>query len=478
MVLTRIMSSKLGIATGVAAVLAATALTATQSDKGVMVRMIRFYRAEAQRTRIKAFIEIPYSLLTPAGPQARLAYKVAVQLADSTGLTLLQQTWWGHGRSDLQQAGASAMEILDFAVAPGKYRLNVAVQDSISGESKVVSTQVQGFESAPRISDLWLAPRARLPSTGDTVPMPGEVREGTMLVTAAAQTILTPLRATVYYLVEVYSGAPQQGAMHLTVEDSTGAAVVRTPPAPITVAAGGGILQGQLDLAGLPAGRYTMKFSLDSGPDSVSESADFVMRGLEETLDRDTLERAARVVTDVGYFEQMNPAQLDQAAAPLQYIAEGSELAPYSKELSLEAKRRFLTQFWAKRDPTPATPTNEARLRFYEAIAYANRSFTAGGRRPVPGWKSDRGRIYAKFGAADDHLSRQQEGRAPRYEIWRYTRERSRYYIFADRTGFGDFKLITTNDTKESSLANWQEILGLDAVADVERFLGIRLVAQ
>jgi GWxTD domain-containing protein len=202
------------------------------------------------------------------------------------------------------------------------------------------------------------------------------------------------------------------------------------------------------------------------------------MRGLEETLSRDVVERAARAVTDVGYFEQMNAVQLDQAEAPLYYLAQSGELAPYGKELSLNAKRNFLAQFWSKRDPTPTTSANEARERFYEAIAYANRSFTAGGRRALPGWKSDRGRIYATFGAPDDHLSRQQEGRAPRYEIWRYTRERGRYYIFADRTGFGDFKLIASNDTKETGLANWKEILGLDAVEDVERFLGIKFLAQ
>jgi len=473
------MRSRLGIAIGGLAALAATALPATQADRELVVRTVRFYRPESEMTRIKAFIEIPYAILTPGGSTAsRLAYKVAVSLADSTGLKLLTQEWWSHGRPELQQAGASAVEILDFAVAPGAYRLNVTVRDSVSGHAEAVSTQVHGFDARPTLSDLWLAPSMRVASAGDTVPIPGELREGSMLVTVAARTILTPLRSTVYYLVEVYSGPPREGTMHLTVADSTGAAVVRTAPVPVTVTAGGGLLKGRMDLAGLPAGRYTMNFTLASGPDSVSESADFVMRGLEETLSRDVVERAARAVTDVGYFEQMNAVQLDQAEAPLYYVAESGELAPYGKELSINAKRNFLAQFWSKRDPTPTTSTNEARERFYEAIAYANRSFTAGGRRPVPGWKSDRGRIYSTYGAPDDHLSRQQEGRAPRYEIWRYTRERGRYYIFADRTGFGDFKLIASNNTKETGLANWQEILGIDAVEDVERFLGIKFLAQ
>jgi GWxTD domain-containing protein len=459
--------------------LVAKAPPTMQPDRGLVVRTVRFYRADVDKTRIKTFIEIPYAILTPVGSSTGpMAYKVAVRLADSSGLTLLHQEWWGHGQSGMRQAGASAVEILDFAVAPGAYRLNIAVQDSVSGQSKAVSTEVRGFAAPPRISDLWLTPKIRLASAGDTVPMPGELRQGPMLVTAAARTILTPLRATVYYLVEVYSGGPLEGSMHLTVVDSAGKAIVRTSPVPVAVNAGGGILRGQMDLAGLPAGQYSMRFTLASGPDSVFESADFVMQGLEEALDRDVAERAARKITDPGYFEEMSGTQLDQAEEPLYYIAEGNELAPWTKELSLDAKRAFLTRFWTKRDPSPGTARNEARERFYEAVGYANRSFTAGGRRAVPGWKSDRGRIYSRYGAPDDHLSRQQEGKAPRYEIWRYTRDRGRYYIFADRTGFGDFKLIATNNNHEVGLVNWQDMLGLDAVEDVERFLGIKFLAQ
>lgn len=473
------MRLRLGMVIAAGGALVASALPASQAERELVVRTVRFYRAEVKKTRIKAFIEIPYAMLTLASTASRpLAYKVAVNLADSNGLTLFHQEWWGQGQPALRQAGASAVEILDFAVAPGTYRLNITVQDSVSGQSKAVSTEVRGFADPPRMSDLWLAPKMRLATATDTVPMPGELRQGPVLVTAAAQTILTPLRATVFYLVEVYSADLQNDTMNLIVRDSTGKKVVQSPPVPVTLAAGGGVLKGQMNLTGLPAGHYNVTLSLASGADSVSKTCDFVMLGLNQTLKRNVAERAARAVTDSGYFEEMSAAELDKAAAPLSYIAESSELAPYQKDLSVNAKRSFLIQFWTRRDPTPGTPVNEARNGFYDAIDYANQRFTASGRQALPGWKSDRGRIYARYGAPDDHLSRQQEGQAPRYEIWRYTRDRGRYYIFADRTGFGDFKLIETNNNHEVGLANWKEILGVDAVEDVERFLGIRFLAQ
>ena len=70
---------------------------------------------------------------------------------------------------------------------------------------------------------------------------------------------------------------------------------------------------------------------------------------------------------------------------------------------------------------------------------YANKAFKEGGRNPVSGWRSDRGRIYAKYGRPDQVFREQQKGRAPPYEVWSYAKGKGDYYIFADRSGFGAF---------------------------------------
>jgi GWxTD domain-containing protein len=198
---------------------------------------------------------------------------------------------------------------------------------------------------------------------------------------------------------------------------------------------------------------------------------------LQQTLVRDSVRRESERGTDEGYFAAMSEKELEDAKAPLLYIAEGGELSGWKKDLSLEAKRRFLTRFWQKRDPTPGTVRNERREVFYDAIAYANRAFREGGRNTVPGWRSDRGRIFAKYGKPDDIYHRQQEGNAPPYEVWRYTRNRDEYYIFADRTGFGAYNLLYTEDPHESRLANWGQIITYEAVEDIGRYLGKNLLA-
>ncbi|MCX7973815.1 MAG: GWxTD domain-containing protein [Candidatus Aminicenantes bacterium] len=62
-----------------------------------------------------------------------------------------------------------------------------------------------------------------------------------------------------------------------------------------------------------------------------------------------------------------------------------------------QARKEFIEEFWAKRDPDPETEENEFKNEFYRRIDYANKHFNEG----IPGWKTDRGRIYIYMGPPD-----------------------------------------------------------------------------
>ena len=244
-----------------------------------------------------------------------------------------------------------------------------------------------------------------------------------------------------YYLLEAYAGSAMLDTMSVAIRDSRCKVVVQTPVVPVQVNAGGSVLKGQLDLAGLPEGRYTMIAALKRNGQTIERTADFTMGGLSETLARDAADLEARENYREGYFARMTQAQLDSAEAPLGYVAQSGELSPWDEHMSLSAKRRFLTTFWQKRDPTPGADRNERREQSNQAIEYANRAHREGGRNTVPGWRSDRGRIYARQGTPDDVLRRLHEGRAPSYEVWRYSRGRGGAKIFADRTELGAYRI-------------------------------------
>src|SRR5438270_1198623 len=111
------------------------------------------------------------------------------------------------------------------------------------------------------------------------------------------------------------------------------------------------------------------------------------------------------------------------------YIITDEERAAFRQLSNDEERDNFIEAFWQRRDPTPDTEENEYKEEHYQRIAYANEHFAAG----VPGWKTDRGRIYIVFGKADEVESHPSGGSYERpmeegggetstfpFEQWRY----------------------------------------------------------
>jgi len=103
-------------------------------------------------------------------------------------------------------------------------------------------------------------------------------------------------------------------------------------------------------------------------------------------------------------------------------------------------KQQLIDSFWQERDPTPDTPQNELYDEFQNRIAFANQNF-AESFPAREGWKTDRGEIYIKFGPPTQVERQQPEMGRPGVEIWYYTKTERRY-VFADRTGNGEFRLV------------------------------------
>jgi len=111
------------------------------------------------------------------------------------------------------------------------------------------------------------------------------------------------------------------------------------------------------------------------------------------------------------------------------YIISDQERAAFKQLSNDEERDNFIEAFWQRRDPTPDTEENEFKEEHYRRIAYANEHFAAG----IPGWKTDRGRMYIMYGPADEIDSHPSGGSYERpmeegggetstfpFETWRY----------------------------------------------------------
>ncbi len=79
------------------------------------------------------------------------------------------------------------------------------------------------------------------------------------------------------------------------------------------------------------------------------------------------------------------------------YIITSEEREVFEALTTPDERDQFIEQFWRRRDTDPSTADNEFKIEHYRRIAYVNERFAAG----IPGWKTDRGRIYIKFGSPD-----------------------------------------------------------------------------
>ena len=79
-------------------------------------------------------------------------------------------------------------------------------------------------------------------------------------------------------------------------------------------------------------------------------------------------------------------------------IITSDELKAWNKLQTNEEREQFISEFWHRRDTDTDTDQNEYREAYYERVAYANEHFSSG----IPGVKSDRGRIFLKYGKPDE----------------------------------------------------------------------------
>lgn len=167
-------------------------------------------------------------------------------------------------------------------------------------------------------------------------------------------------------------------------------------------------------------------------------------------------------------FAHATEARLDSLYGPLLYLMAPEERGIYPA-LSVGGKRDYLRRFWVRRDPTPGTFPNELADEFYLRVAAANRLFREGGAAAIPGWRTDRGRVYITVGPPDETLGRLQPPGTLPYEVWKYPRKQLKY-CFVDLTRFGNYVLVWTTDRRERSEPNWRQLLGHAAYEEILRF--------
>jgi len=198
-----------------------------------------------------------------------------------------------------------------------------------------------------------------------------------------------------------------------------------------------------------------------------------------QKLDKETKRKMRRTL------KELDSAYRQWLTEDVTYIISPDERNAFLQLDTNEEREQFIEQFWLRRSSNPDLPENDFKEEHYRRIAYANEHYASG----IPGWKTDRGRMYIMWGPADEVESHPTGGTYDRpmeegggststypWETWRwrYLEGIGENIIleFVDPSGSGEFHMTMDPSEKDALLhvpgagLSLLESMGMSSKAD------------
>jgi GWxTD domain-containing protein len=198
----------------------------------------------------------------------------------------------------------------------------------------------------------------------------------------------------------------------------------------------------------LKSGTYTLALGLLDAEKKIVASTGKKFFVYNRKLGTDSTLQAATRSGSMSEYASIPEAELDQEFDVARYESSDYEKSQYKALKSVEAKRRFMSDFWARR---PIGHKQEYLAR----VAHANSNFAALGRK---GYQTDRGRVYIVYGAPSDNERHPNESEYRPYEIWTYQEiQGGVIFVFVQRSNVGEYELVHSTHRNELHDDNWMQ---------------------
>jgi len=192
---------------------------------------------------------------------------------------------------------------------------------------------------------------------------------------------------------------------------------------------------------------------------SAQQAQDLGVPPAPQKLDKETKRKMKRTL------KELDSAYRQWLTEDVTYIISPDERNAFLQLDTNEEREQFIEAFWLRRSSNPDLPENDFKEEHYRRIAYANEHFASG----IPGWKTDRGRMYIMWGPADEVESHPTGGTYERpmeegggstttypWETWRwrYLEGIGENIIleFVDPSGSGEYHLTMDPSEKDALL--------------------------
>jgi GWxTD domain-containing protein len=377
------------------------------------------------RMRADVYIVVPYTSLefrSTALKAYGASYKVTLTVRDSLSRRIIDTTFTRQVRANSYEVSRGSTGAIDhvirsYSARPGTHRVEVSVTDQFSRRAYTQTKTV--------VIDDYRTNRPNL--SGIVLATDIEEHEGRFKLTPFVGEALTGVTdRPLFAFVEAY---PER------TTDRVGFRWAIASDDGKVLASGRGPIQDLRDTATQvymrlavpqrPApGRYTLAITMHPATALTMDTTELLARSARTVIIPKTL--SADVMSD-----------LNKGIKYLRYVGTQADIDRLLEIKDDNEREVQFELFWKERDPTPSTVKNEAFEEYYARVDHANKNF----RSYNEGWLTDMGMVYIIYGPPTNIERYGQSANRPSQIVWTYGS--SRRYVFEDRSGFGDYHLVT-----------------------------------
>ncbi len=348
------------------------------------------------------------------------------------------------------------MDVFAFELEPGSYKLVSVLTDMVSAKTGTfnIDLEIPDFTGKLKISHLEIATQASKAAKPSNFSHKNNIE-----IYPNPSRVFGILYPVLFYYFEAYnlqlsSDGKSNYNYHYYITTQDGK-LIRDFPAKDRTRASSTVAEANgTNVIALPSGMYFLNVDFIDlvAQDTIRSQSNFMVNKLDRKKEGDLIVQEDPSIIYSSFTEE----QLIDEFAKAKYIATSEEKDVF-EELDIDAMRRFLYEFWKRRDTDPTTIANEFKRDYLERAELADLRFSTNFR---PGWKSDRGRVILIYGKPDEiERNPSNVGSLPHERWLYYTLDGGSEFIFGDLSGHGEYELIHSTYRNELQDPNWQNRL-------------------
>lgn len=351
------------------------------------------------------------------------------------------------------------IDVFPIELDPGKYVLTASVIDENSNKTGefILDMAIEDHSSKFNMSQIEFSTKINTQGDGSNFSLKNNIH-----ILPNPSRIYNVFNPVLYFYFEGYSlkldeNGNNQYKYHYYISDFDGKRLRNYPEkqkstATTTIAEANGI-----NVIALPSDNYILTVELTD----LNSGESLINRKKFSVNKPDRKDSEQIIAAKIGGYEEYSgftSIQLMDEFNKVKYIASRSEVDVFENIQETEGMKKFLSEFWKRRDTNKESPQNEFKQLYFSNLQYVNSRYSTNLKE---GWRTDRGRVVLIYGQPDEIERFPSTLNTQPYEIWYYySLEGGSEFVFADMTGNGNYELLHSTYRTEIKDPDWQLRVG------------------